>query len=257
LESGGAFCVVSTDPPDGATNVPIDKEIAIRFSQRPDLFSFIKPQLNVTITPAPELRSIGGPLFAFWDPKDDKTVSWLMTTFQRNTKYTVRVTKGIKTKDGRGLAEEYIFHFTTGTHRQWEMGVGEAVLAGPKDYLQEVVLGRPSEEQKKDAGGRSQKPAFPTNEFGPNDWVFVYLSFTNLTLGKHTLQLKWYHPDGKLFMTQRDDTDTEKNPLYLAGFQLTFYRQPGVFGDPVGKHKIEIVWDGKVIKTLEYEVKKK
>jgi len=267
-ESPSSFRVVCTNPPDGATNVPIDEDMWFRFSEPVDIRSFIVPEhfdevfsgsqvkanwLNIIVEPTPTIRSYGGPVFAQYDPRDDTTAAWFMVCWEPNTSYTVRLKTGIKSEKGTPLAGDYVFHFTTGNWRKREATTEQiAEILGPTNRLEEAVVGFPSVEQRLGLD-KSLRPAHPTNLFRCRDWVWVYLHFANLTEEKHKVELLWYDPKGNIYHKQEQIVDVTEDSGIMKSCEVSFWIWPSILGHPPGKYNIEIMWDGKVVRTLQFE----
>lgn len=260
--------VIETYPADGATNIPIDIDMWFRFSEPVDIRSFIVPEyydriysgaaspqvevnwLNIIIEPTSTIRSYGGPVFAQYDPKNEATAAWFMISWDPNTTYTVRLKTGIKSQQGIPLANDYVFRFTTGNWRKWDAGPREVTAdTGSKNRLEKIVLGKPSVEQKLGIDS-AQIPKFVTNIFDCYDWAWIYFQFVNVSKGDHKLELNWYDPSGNIFLKQNQPVKADEESMKS---EIAFWRWPGILGDPLGKYKIEILWDGQKIKIVDFE----
>lgn len=99
--------VLSTDPVNGANNVPLNKIISATFSQ------IMNP---ATVTPTSFRVSNGtaniAGVFTFSGTKVIFTPSAQLTA---NTNYTATITTAVKNANGVGMTTDYVWTFTTGT----------------------------------------------------------------------------------------------------------------------------------------------
>lgn len=82
-------------------NVPLNEDIKVVFDENVDFDSFKE---NVSITPE---------LIGTWQTDDFKTITYLTSAMQKNTKYEIKINKGLRTFAGGYLEEESLHNFTT------------------------------------------------------------------------------------------------------------------------------------------------
>ena len=112
--------VVGTNPADGATNVPLDAKIRVKFSE-PMKDRSINPN-NIYITVGCTLDRIAAKVDYVDEITPVRAVLKPLEPLEPNTSYTVWVdgadaldTKGVKDATGTPMEETYTFRFTTGT----------------------------------------------------------------------------------------------------------------------------------------------
>jgi uncharacterized protein YfaS (alpha-2-macroglobulin family) len=94
-------------PLDGATNVPPDANVTIRFSAP---LSYTTVLTNIRVTPT----LTNTQLYSYYaEYNNEATLSWIK---EPNTTYTVTVGGAIEDRYGNTLGEDYTFHFTTGDY---------------------------------------------------------------------------------------------------------------------------------------------
>ena len=98
--------VVSTNPDNGATSVPIDQVISVTFNEAMDASSINSSTFTVLGTTAVAGTITYSGLTASFTPS---------AALAPNTTYSARMTRGAKDLNGMALQSDYVFTFSTGT----------------------------------------------------------------------------------------------------------------------------------------------
>ncbi|PKP00336.1 MAG: hypothetical protein CVU13_02180 [Bacteroidetes bacterium HGW-Bacteroidetes-8] len=105
--TGSAPAVVSTDPANGASGVPLGKVVSVLFSKPMGISSINSGTFLITqgVTPVPGVITYSGNT-AMFTPT---------TNFTANTVYTGTITTGAKDVLGNAIMSNYVWSFNTGT----------------------------------------------------------------------------------------------------------------------------------------------
>lgn len=102
--------VVSTDPADGDTNVPLDKVITVTFNEAMNPGTITQGSITIS---GPEGQSeIAGTLT--YNQSNFTASLTLLDILTSNTTYVGRVKTSVKDMDGNALQEDYVWTFSTG-----------------------------------------------------------------------------------------------------------------------------------------------
>lgn len=124
-----------------------------------------------------------------------------------------------------------------------ELDVPPASQTGPAQALRvtEVELGRSI-----DADGRVNDNA-STDDFARNDTVYVSIA-TEGTGSGATLATRWLFQDGQV-------VDESSRTLSPTGASVTEFHISKPDGFPAGEYKVEILLNGQVVETKEFEIR--
>lgn len=84
-----------------------------------------------------------------------------------------------------------------------------------------------------------------TDEFGPNDTIYASVDTEGTARG--TLTARWTYEDGQV-------VDESSQTLSPTGASVTEFHISKPDGLPAGEYKLEILLDGRVIETKDFEV---
>lgn len=86
----------------------------------------------------------------------------------------------------------------------------------------------------------------PTNDFGPNDTIYVSIE-TAGTASSATLAARWTYEDGQ-------EVDRSETSIAPTGPAHTEFHISKPDGWPEGEYQVEILLDGRSVETLDFEV---
>jgi hypothetical protein len=128
----GCIKVVSTDPADGSTNVPVNKTVSIIFNSKvnPDTVN-----AGTLVVKDSSDRIIPGDIVC----SGKEILFTPQTLFAKGTKYSVTLKKQIKDKIGTGL-KEYTFSFTTASSSPDPSSMPHVLSVSPADGSTDVAF---------------------------------------------------------------------------------------------------------------------
>jgi hypothetical protein len=86
----------------------------------------------------------------------------------------------------------------------------------------------------------------PTNDFAPNDTIYVSIE-TSGTSASTTLAARWTYEDGQ-------EVDRSETTIAPSGPEHTELHISKADGWPEGEYHVEIMLDGRSVETLDFEV---
>jgi hypothetical protein len=95
------------------------------------------------------------------------------------------------------------------------------------------------------AGVDDSKPLAIDNDFFPDDEVYIWLSWEQVS-GEHQVKIIWVNPDNDV-VTETNSTFNSKN-----GKWITFYYIDTVNSAPSGKWLAEVYMDGKFVRSYAF-----
>ena len=97
------------------------------------------------------------------------------------------------------------------------------------------------------AVGGDKRITDKTDEFKPNDVIYASV-ITSGTAANSMLKARWTYEDGQV-------VDESEQPIAPTADAATEFHISKPDGWPAGKYKVEVMQDGNVVQTREFEVK--
>lgn len=96
------------------------------------------------------------------------------------------------------------------------------------------------------AVGGDRRITDPTDEFGPNDTIYLSVA-TEGRASSATLAARWTYQDGQ-------EVDRSETTIAPDGSEHTEFHISKPDGWPAGNYRVDVTLDGRTVDTLEFEV---